>query len=956
MTDSAGLRRKAEQIESSQASINSDLDEKREEHQLQVYKIELDMQNEELKQAIQTLEEHERHLRDIIRDSPAGYFHINQEGRFLEVNDAWLRIHGYDSADEVIGKHYSITQLEGDSTDSFRHVAELLRSPDVLLGDYPHLRKDGSVGYHMYSAYPVVHTGKVVGVEWFINDTTERMRALTALEKREELLRRTQFLTHTGSWEWIVSSQTAIWTEETYRIHGLEPGKLFLDANAIQESLNCYLPDDRPAIQELFQRCVEQGQSYDIELPFINVLGREMWVRTFAEPVIEYGQVVRVVGFIMDLTERKKAEQVIIQSERDQKKLVQELQTILNTSPVGICCLKNRKVIWANNAFDRTFGYQPGTTQLLDTLTFYPDKDSYEQYAKKAYSIITQGGTYSEDILMKNKDGSLFWCNITGHAIATDNLQEGSIWIIQDINERKQVEEQMRTLTRHYQLATSSARLGIWDWNINENTMSWDDRMFELYGTTKETFSNNLETWMNCLHPDDKEKTIADCQAALQGEREFDTIFRVLHRDGAVRYLKANGLVIRGAEGTVERMIGVTIDISDLKQAEDAKLKLEQQLLQAQKMESIGTLAGGIAHDFNNILTAIVGYGNLALMMSADTDKQRLYIQNMLDASERAVNLTKDLLLFSRKQASNKIPLNLNDIVTKVEKFLVKVISEDIEYKTSIYAEPLPVMADPHQLEQVLMNLATNAGHAMPNGGLLKVTTDIVTTDGEGAPMSGLGPSASYALMTVTDTGEGMDEATLQHIFEPFFTTKEVGKGTGLGLAVVYGIVKQHDGLIKVDSEPGKGSTFRIYLPLITPAIITAPPIEKNEVVAGGMETILLAEDDELVRNLTKTILTDHGYTVIEAVDGLDAVSKFSANSRNIDLLLFDMIMPHMNGIGAYNEIRKTSPAIKVIFQSGYAPETINQKVTLKDGAHLLDKPSTPLSLLRKVRAVLDGA
>jgi len=400
-------------------------------------------------------------------------------------------------------------------------------------------------------------------------------------------------------------------------------------------------------------------------------------------------------------------------------------------------------------------------------------------------------------------------------------------------------------------------------------------------------------------------------------------------------------------EGKLLGVLGIGRDITEYN-------KLEEQLLHSQKMESIGTLAGGIAHDFNNILSAIIGYGQFTLMKMAADDKLRHNIESMLEAADRAAHLTKDLLLFSRKQGIDKKQLDLNEVIKKVEKFLKKVIGEDISCLTTLYEDQLPVIADAYQLEQVLMNLATNAGHAMPQGGVLTVTTEAVKLNGEFIAAHGYGKPGPYALIAVSDTGIGMDEATQKRIFEPFFTTKEVGKGTGLGLSVAYGIIKQHDGYINVYSEPDTGTTFRIYLPLNVAETGQESPALQEGTEIGGTETILLAEDDEQVRILTASVLENAGYTVIAADDGVDAVSKFKLSGERIDLLLFDLIMPKMNGKDALDEIRKVRSGIKAIFSSGYAPETIRQKVSNMDGAHLIAKPVSPTELLRKVRSVLD--
>ena len=413
------------------------------------------------------------------------------------------------------------------------------------------------------------------------------------------------------------------------------------------------------------------------------------------------------------------------------------------------------------------------------------------------------------------------------------------------------------------------------------------------------------------------------------------------------RLLELRAVPISDESGKVESVIQVIRDITDHK-------KLEQQFRQAQKMEAIGTLAGGIAHDFNNILTAIVGYGYIAQLKMGPDDPQREDIQHMLEGADRAAHLTKDLLIFSRKQVSEKSPVNLNEIVGIVEKFLVRIIGEDIVCSTSLHGEPIVVFADTHQLEQVLMNLATNARDAMPEGGNLMIATEQVSLGDDYVASQGYGKSGRYALLSISDTGAGMDEATLKNIFEPFFTTKEVGKGTGLGLAVVYGIIKEHDGYINVYSEPGIGTTFKIYLPLITSEVreVEIAPVEK--LLTKGTETILLAEDDESVRGLITIVLKQEGYTVIEAADGEDAMKKFMENRETINLLVTDLIMPRMNGKEAYDEMKVWRPGLKAIFASGYAPDAIRQKMSLDRGVELISKPITPFALLKKERSLLD--
>lgn len=400
---------------------------------------------------------------------------------------------------------------------------------------------------------------------------------------------------------------------------------------------------------------------------------------------------------------------------------------------------------------------------------------------------------------------------------------------------------------------------------------------------------------------------------------------------------------------------GKIIHFIAIKQDLTEQRKLESQLRHAQRMESVGTLAGGVAHDFNNILAVIFGYGSLALMQMTANDPHRHYIQNMLEASDRAAHLTKELLLFSRKQVLERKPENLNLVVVRSEKFLKRVIGDDIVIKATTHGAELPVLADAYQLEQVLMNLATNARDSMPHGGTVTIATEEVYLDGGGAVVNGHCKPGCYALLTVSDTGEGMDEETQQRIFEPFFTTKEAGKGTGLGLAVVYGIIEQHDGHINVYSEPGQGTTFRVYLPLIAPGAVGDVNKGLGKAPARGTETILLAEDNDLVRDMATAVLTEFGYTVIEATDGADAVKKFREHADSIQLLLFDIIMPIMNGKDASDEIRKMKPEIKTIFTSGYAPDIVLEKLPGGAGIEIISKPMSTTELLLKVRSVLDA-
>jgi len=383
------------------------------------------------------------------------------------------------------------------------------------------------------------------------------------------------------------------------------------------------------------------------------------------------------------------------------------------------------------------------------------------------------------------------------------------------------------------------------------------------------------------------------------------------------------------------------------------KAKLHEQLLQSQKMEAVGQLAGGVAHDFNNILTAIMGFGSLLQSAMGPDDPQRENVDLVLQAAERAANLTRSLLTFSRRQSMKPRPESLNDVVRAVDKFLRRVIGEDVQLETAFKTDDLRILGDGGQLQQVLMNLATNARDAMPHGGRLIIQTESVELEDRFIRTHGFGKPGRYALLSVTDTGTGMDRDTCRRIFEPFFTTKQAGRGTGLGLAIAYGIVKQHGGYITVYSEPGHGTTFRIFLPLLTSEPLAEQPAPPP-FPQGGTETILLAEDEPTIRGLLASTLRDFGYSVIEAQDGSDAIAKFHEHEADtIDLLVFDVIMPGRSGTEAYDEIRKLRPGTKVLYLTGYTADMVRDRGLVGGEQELLMKPVFPVELVRKVGEIL---
>lgn len=441
----------------------------------------------------------------------------------------------------------------------------------------------------------------------------------------------------------------------------------------------------------------------------------------------------------------------------------------------------------------------------------------------------------------------------------------------------------------------------------------------------------------------------ADHESLIKGlectEKAYSIETRIYRRDRSIIWGEIKVHSVCDEKNNPLYYDGMFQDITERKH-------LESQLRQALKMEAIGTLAGGIAHDFNNILTSLMGYASLMQIKLEEKSPLRAYVDQILSASQKAADLTQSLLSFSRQQPLNLVPLDMNEAIRTTNKLLRRLITEDIELVMSFSKEDAVVMADKSQIDQILFNLVTNARDAMPKGGTITITTDIAYIDGDFVKYHGFGTPGRYLVISVSDTGIGIDETTLEKIFDPFFTTKEVGKGTGLGLATVYGIVKQHNGYIDVDSEPNKGTTFIIYLPSTRLAIDDTQV--KIDQIATGNETILIAEDNNDARHFICEALKQCGYNTIEAIDGEDAIDKFHRH-ENIDLMIVDSVMPKKNGREVYEEIKKINPDVKTLFTSGYTKDIILEKEIDQNVLNFIPKPMSINTLLQKVREVLDS-
>jgi PAS domain S-box-containing protein len=520
--------------------------------------------------------------------------------------------------------------------------------------------------------------------------------------------------------------------------------------------------------------------------------------------------------------------------------------------------------------------------------------------------------------------------------------------------ERKRGEEELRESQRFIQQIADATPNVLYLYNLGEQQTVYVNRQATVVlGRTPEEIQRmGAAVFQILLHPDDlaqHAERLKRFNQAQDGEI-IETEYRMRHANGEWRWLYSRDTVFRRtADGSPQLILGAAQDITEHKH-------LEEQLRHSQRMEAVGRLAGGVAHDFNNLLTVISGYSELILNNLGPGDPRRGYVEEIRRAGARAAALTRQLLAFSRQQVMQPKVLNLNAVVANMEKMLRRLIGEDIELATMLAPDLGQVKADPGQIEQVILNLAVNARDAMPDGGRLTLETANVHLDMSDVRSDGGVPTGRYVMLAVSDTGCGMDALTRSHIFEPFFTTKAQGKGTGLGLSTVYGIVTQSGGHIWVESEPGRGATFKIYLPQVSEVVEMMPQRNESSGLPRGTETVLLVEDDPSVREWTARVLGEQGYVVLETANGDEALRVAQNYAQDqIRLLLTDVIMPQMSGSELARRLTALRPGMKVLYLSGYMDDTIINHGVLNAGAAFLQKPYSSAVLAQKVRDVLDN-
>jgi len=705
--------------------------------------------------------------------------------------------------------------------------------------------------------------------------------------------------------------------------------------------------DDVERVLKHQQQVILGEKLTDLEYRIIDKEGSIRWVSHTATPVIENNQVVRIFNIVKNVTDKKLAEQTLRESESKYRLLAENASDVIWTMDL------EQKYTYVSASVEKMRGYTPEeaiNASVEETLT----PASYE----KVIQVIMQelekendpdaekNRTVTMELEQTCKDGTTVWTEVSTSFIRNeDGLAIGVMGIARDISERKKTENALRESEKRFKALHNASFGGI---TIHDKgvILECNHGLSVITGYS----ADELIGMDGLLLISEKSRDLVMSNILSGYEKPYEAIGLRKNGEEYPLRLEARNVPYKGKNvRTVEFR-----DITDAKEAEKEKFKLEAQLQQSQKMESIGRLAGGVAHDFNNLLTGIIGNVMLAKMDISPDDPLSETFDEINQAAQSAANLTHQLLAFSRKQIIKPKVLDLNELIKNLNKMLQRLIGEHIELRTFSKGSLSLIKSDPSQVEQIIINLAVNARDAMPNGGKLTIETADASLDAEYCKKHPHVEAGNYVLLAISDNGVGIDKETQQHIFDPFYTTKEEGRGTGLGLSTVYGIIKQHNGHIEVYSELGHGTTFRVYLPVVYDKADKLTNTKTRADIPEGTETVLVVEDEDLVRNIAIKILKRQGYKVYSADSGGNAQALVEDKNLALDLLVTDIVMPNMNGRELAERMVTRSPDLKVLYTSGYTEDVIGHHGILDEGLHFIGKPYTPFELAKKVRKVLD--
>ncbi|MCC6489397.1 MAG: PAS domain S-box protein [Candidatus Hydrogenedentes bacterium] len=897
-----------------------------------VYGVTRDItQQKEAEDRLRQSEARFRRLHESMRDA---FVSVDLDGRFLQANRAYEELVGYSL--EELGK---LTFRDLTPPQWHRMEDEILET-QVMVRDYSavyekeYIRKDGTIIFvELRTILLRDEDGKPESYWAIIRDITDRKRL-------ERELRMTQFsLEHANLAAYQIE-------EDTARITAVNRRACEDLGYAREELCGLTVMDIDPTFdyarwREHRKGVRASGGSRTLESLHRRKDGSEFPVEVSVN-YMEFEGGRYSVSFAKDITERKEAENAL----RLKESAIETCLTAIGmATPDGV-------LMYVNPAMLRMWAYpEPGMLLGRDVADIFASRT----FMSEILEVVREQGFWMGEITAVRSDGSPFEAELTLSVVR--NVDGSPAYIVgscSDVTERNRTLKALHDSEERLRLALQASELGMYDFDIHTGTSTVSPEYTGILGYASDEYDSSTANWLELIHPDDRQRMENSYLALLRGDmkRATESEFRMRRKDGEYIWVRAEGKVEFSEEtGLPSRILGTMKDVTEQKWAEEMRNQLEAQLAQAQKMESVGRLAGGIAHDFNNMLTVILGYTEMIRSQLPENDPLLEDVAAIEKAGIHSRDITRQLLAFSRRQVVQPIPLDLNECINLTRKTLARLIGEDIELRFDPGDHLWMIHVDPSQIDQILVNLAVNARDAMPQGGrFILETTNVLLDEAYCHDHPGTAPGG-YVVLHVSDTGIGMDKETAARIFEPFFTTKEIGKGTGLGLATVYGIVSQSGGHIHVYSEPGKGTTFSIYIPrYLGRQERDLPPDESAPVHGSG--TILMVEDEAMVREMTKTMLQTLGYRVLEAEGPREALALCENFREPIDMLMTDVVMPVMNGRQLRDRITKLRPGIQVLYMSGYTAS-----VVLKDlpgeNVHFVQKPFTLRELSRRVREAM---
>lgn len=852
--------------------------------------------------------------------------------RFLAVNEAAIARYGYSEAEFLA---MTIADIRpADDVQPLLQRNETAAGGPQDAGRWRHRLKNGRVILAEIRAFPVTFDGREAEIVTArdVSDLVRIENAVAEQLKREResagLLGIAGRAARFGGWRADLATGELSWSDETAAIHEARRSPA-----GLAEGFAYYIPEHRPVIQAAFERCAREGTPYDLVLRIVTAKGRTIAVRAIGEAERDPdGRIVAVWGAFQDIDEFVTAH---IRSETLERRLAETLNGISE----GFMVL--------DRDWNLTFLNRAGSQFLSATEEDIVGRNIWDVFPEARGSLfetsyrraVASGETVAFEAYYPPLER---WFEVRAHP-----TPEGLVIHFRDVTEQRRSVEALRLSEERFRHVTQVTNDVIWDWNLRDDTIWCNENMALKFGHPPEV-SGRIGFWSDHIHPEDRPRVMAGVEAALRNGTEWSDEYRFLRADGSAAHVIDRALVIRDPSGAVLRMVGSMSDVT-------ARIGMEAQLREARKLEAVGQITGGVAHDFNNLLTVIIGAAETLTERLGDDAESVVLAGMTAAAAQRGAELTSRLLAFARRQPLEPKATDIDRLLADFGPILRRSLSEDIELEMLRSGRPAVAMVDPGQLETAILNLAINARDAMPTGGRLMIETGHVSLDEDYARANEEVTPGRYVMVSVSDTGTGMSPDVLTRAFEPFFTTKEVGKGSGLGLSMVYGFAKQSRGHVRIYSEPGEGTTVRLYLPRARRDEPAAAGGGRSAEMPRGTERVLVVEDDAMVREHVARQLRSLGYAVTEAPDGQQALRRLE-QGEGFDLLFTDVVMPGgLNGRDLAGAARALCADIKVLFTSGYSENAIVHHGRLDPGVQLLSKPYRKRDLAERVRRILDS-